>query len=62
MEYFPYAIKSKPRFRIISYMSNDTTGIISLTSQYISANSQNMTISLGKLSFATRMLVMLRQS
>ena len=38
-------------FRIISYLSNDTMGIISLTSQHITASSQNMTISLGKLSF-----------
>ena len=38
-------------FRIISYLSNDTTGIISLTSHYITASSHNMTISLGKLSF-----------
>ena len=38
-------------FRIISYLSNDTTGIISLTSHYFSATSHNMTISLGKLSF-----------
>ena len=38
-------------FRIISYLSNDTMGIISLTSQHITASSHNMTISLGKLSF-----------
>ncbi|MGB2236288.1 MAG: hypothetical protein ACPH4H_01650 [Candidatus Poseidoniaceae archaeon] len=38
-------------FRIFSYLSNDTTGIISLTSHYITASSHNMTISLGKLSF-----------
>lgn len=38
-------------FRIISYLSNDTTGIISLTSHHITASSHNMTISLGKLSF-----------
>ena len=37
-------------FRIISYLNNDTTGIISLTSHYITASSQDMTISLGKLS------------
>ena len=41
-------------FRIISYLSNDTTGIISLTSHYITATSHNMTISLGKLSFEYR--------
>ena len=38
-------------FRIVSYLSNDSTGIISLTSHYITATSHNMTISLGKLSF-----------
>jgi len=38
-------------FRIISYLSNDTTGIISLPSHYITATSQNMTVSLGNLSF-----------
>ena len=38
-------------FRIISYLSNDTTGVISLTSHYITATSHNMTVSLGKLSF-----------
>lgn len=38
-------------FRIISYISNDTTGVVSLTSQFITASNQNETISLGKLSF-----------
>ena len=55
-EYFEWNISlvrlnQNQEFRIISYINNDTTGITSLTSQYITANSQNMTISLGKLSF-----------
>lgn len=38
-------------FRIISYISNDTSGIQSLGSKYITASHQNQTVSLGNLSF-----------
>ena len=38
-------------FRIIAYISNESTGILSLSSQYITATNQNQTLSLGKLSF-----------
>ncbi|MFL2981879.1 MAG: hypothetical protein ACJZ4V_03050 [Candidatus Poseidoniaceae archaeon] len=38
-------------FRIIAYISNESTGILSLSSQHITATNQNQTISLGKLSF-----------